>query len=97
MVAKLDKEKKWEVPDHSQGVLSQYWGGNEQNRNVTCVVLKAKSVSSYENKIPFQILFQDNNTIVRIQVPGVERGRGDARFIMQNTGKGFFRLGTRND
>ncbi|GFW36095.1 hypothetical protein TNCV_4929581 [Trichonephila clavipes] len=31
-------------PDHIQGVLPQNWGGNEQNRTVTCTVLKAKEI-----------------------------------------------------
>ncbi|GFY29533.1 hypothetical protein TNCV_2627031 [Trichonephila clavipes] len=36
-------EERWEAPDHSQGVLSQNWGGTEQNRTVTCIVLKGKA------------------------------------------------------
>ncbi|GFS40160.1 hypothetical protein NPIL_350541 [Nephila pilipes] len=39
-------------------------------------------------------------TAVRIPVPEVDRGRGDARsileVIMENNGEGFFRLGTRD-
>ncbi|GFX49792.1 uncharacterized protein TNCV_3073451 [Trichonephila clavipes] len=31
----------WKVPDHTSGVLPQNWGGNEPNRTVTFMVLKA--------------------------------------------------------
>ncbi|GFW19688.1 DDE_3 domain-containing protein [Trichonephila clavipes] len=34
-------EERWETPNHPQGVLPQNWGGTEQNRTVTCIVLKA--------------------------------------------------------
>ncbi|GFW81849.1 hypothetical protein TNCV_2885231 [Trichonephila clavipes] len=37
----MEGEKRWETPD--QGVLDQNWGGTEQNRTVTCMVLKAKA------------------------------------------------------
>ncbi|GFS64722.1 uncharacterized protein TNCV_4685081 [Trichonephila clavipes] len=40
-VRSLEGEKRWEAPDHSQGVLPQNWGGAEQNRTVICMVLKA--------------------------------------------------------
>ncbi|GFW09015.1 uncharacterized protein TNCV_3475611 [Trichonephila clavipes] len=30
-------------PDYRQGVLPQNWGGIEQHRTVTCIVLKAKA------------------------------------------------------
>ncbi|GFU65880.1 uncharacterized protein TNCV_5011781 [Trichonephila clavipes] len=36
-------EERWHAPDHPQGVLSQNWGGTEQNRTVTCMVFKAKA------------------------------------------------------
>ncbi|GFW80708.1 cullin-4A [Trichonephila clavipes] len=35
------EEKRWEAPDHPQGVLPQNWGENELNRSVTCMVLKS--------------------------------------------------------
>ncbi|GFX79645.1 hypothetical protein TNCV_826331 [Trichonephila clavipes] len=34
-------EEKCEASDNPQGVLPQNWGGTEQNRNVTCTVLKS--------------------------------------------------------
>ncbi|GFT14394.1 cullin-4A [Trichonephila clavipes] len=33
--------KRWESPDHPQGVLPQNWGETELNCSVTCMVLKA--------------------------------------------------------
>ncbi|GFU09233.1 hypothetical protein TNCV_1122381 [Trichonephila clavipes] len=33
--------REGKAPDHPQGVLPQNWGGTEQNRTVTCMVLKA--------------------------------------------------------
>ncbi|GFV68967.1 hypothetical protein TNCV_3988841 [Trichonephila clavipes] len=42
-LVRLVKEgERWEVPDYSQSVFPQNWGGNEQNRAVTCMVPKAK-------------------------------------------------------
>ncbi|GFU57116.1 uncharacterized protein TNCV_1779791 [Trichonephila clavipes] len=35
------REKRWEAPDHPQGVVPQNWGEAELNRSVTCMVLKA--------------------------------------------------------
>ncbi|GFT39410.1 uncharacterized protein TNCV_2423081 [Trichonephila clavipes] len=35
--------KKWEAPGHLQGFLTLNLGGTEQNRTVTCMVLKAKT------------------------------------------------------
>ncbi|GFV46904.1 DUF4817 domain-containing protein [Trichonephila clavipes] len=37
-------KERWEAPDHTQGVLPQNWGGIEQNRSVTCMLLKAKRI-----------------------------------------------------
>ncbi|GFY26683.1 uncharacterized protein TNCV_2880111 [Trichonephila clavipes] len=37
-----EREKRWEAPDHPQGVLPQNWGGIKKNRTVTCMVLKAE-------------------------------------------------------
>ncbi|GFU20766.1 DUF4817 domain-containing protein [Trichonephila clavipes] len=38
----VEGEERWEAPDHHQGVFPQNWGGTEQKRIVTCMVLKAK-------------------------------------------------------
>ncbi|GFT60902.1 uncharacterized protein TNCV_3616211 [Trichonephila clavipes] len=35
------KGKRWEAPDHPEGVLPQNWGDTELNRSATCMVLKA--------------------------------------------------------
>ncbi|GFV33620.1 hypothetical protein TNCV_4567351 [Trichonephila clavipes] len=35
----VEEEERWEAPDHS----FQHWGGTEENRTVTCLVLKAKA------------------------------------------------------
>ncbi|GFT89305.1 uncharacterized protein TNCV_4386071 [Trichonephila clavipes] len=37
----VEEEERWEALDHSQDVLPQNWGGIEQNRTVTYMVLKA--------------------------------------------------------
>ncbi|GFX21789.1 uncharacterized protein TNCV_2310681 [Trichonephila clavipes] len=41
LVRLLEREERWEPSDHLQGVLPLNWGGNEPNRTVTCMVLKA--------------------------------------------------------
>ncbi|GFW40631.1 uncharacterized protein TNCV_4824671 [Trichonephila clavipes] len=38
----VDGEERWEAPEQPQGVLPRNWGGTEQNRTVTCMVLKAE-------------------------------------------------------
>ncbi|GFX79529.1 hypothetical protein TNCV_825181 [Trichonephila clavipes] len=43
LVRLVEGEERWEVPDHSQGVLPQNWGGTKQHRTVTCRVLKANA------------------------------------------------------
>ncbi|GFT17546.1 uncharacterized protein TNCV_4807841 [Trichonephila clavipes] len=42
LVRLVEGEERWEAFDHPQSVLPQNWGGNEQNRTVTCMMLKAK-------------------------------------------------------
>ncbi|GFW56106.1 uncharacterized protein TNCV_106521 [Trichonephila clavipes] len=42
LVSLVDGEERWEAPDHLQGFLPLNWGGSEQKRTVTCMVLKAK-------------------------------------------------------
>ncbi|GFX73753.1 uncharacterized protein TNCV_4290691 [Trichonephila clavipes] len=37
----VEEEERWEAPDHHSGAFPQNWGGNEPNRIVTCMVLKA--------------------------------------------------------
>ncbi|GFU31737.1 hypothetical protein TNCV_1176141 [Trichonephila clavipes] len=37
----VEEEKRWETSDQSQGVRSQDWSGNEPNRTVALMVLKA--------------------------------------------------------
>ncbi|GFX84025.1 zinc finger protein [Trichonephila clavipes] len=41
LVRLVEGEERWEAPDHRQGVLPQNRGGNQKNRSVTCMVLKA--------------------------------------------------------
>ncbi|GFV48839.1 uncharacterized protein TNCV_4269161 [Trichonephila clavipes] len=45
----LEKEKRWEAPNHPQGVLSQNWSGIKKNRFITCMVLKAKANERHKN------------------------------------------------
>ncbi|GFW85778.1 uncharacterized protein TNCV_854271 [Trichonephila clavipes] len=47
-----EKEERWEAPGHLQGFLSLNWGGTEQNRTVTCMVLKAKDNDMRKNSSP---------------------------------------------
>ncbi|GFX31299.1 hypothetical protein TNCV_2061181 [Trichonephila clavipes] len=46
----VEGEARWEAPDHPQSVLPQNWGGTEQNRTVSCMVLKAKANDRRKNK-----------------------------------------------
>ncbi|GFV00159.1 uncharacterized protein TNCV_4058301 [Trichonephila clavipes] len=39
----VEGKERWEAPGHPQGFLPLNWGGTEQNRTVTCIVLKAKA------------------------------------------------------
>ncbi|GFV53905.1 uncharacterized protein TNCV_166721 [Trichonephila clavipes] len=41
LVRLVEREDRWESPDHPWGVLPLKWGGIELNRSVTCMVLKA--------------------------------------------------------
>ncbi|GFV43130.1 uncharacterized protein TNCV_1410271 [Trichonephila clavipes] len=43
LVRLVEGEERWEAPDHPQCVLPQNWGGTEQNRSITGMVLKAKA------------------------------------------------------
>ncbi|GFV78600.1 uncharacterized protein TNCV_1889061 [Trichonephila clavipes] len=49
LVRLVEGDERWEAPDHHQGVLSQNWGGTEQNCTVTCMVLKAKDNDRRKN------------------------------------------------
>ncbi|GFW06539.1 uncharacterized protein TNCV_2188721 [Trichonephila clavipes] len=48
----VEGEERWEAPDHPQGFLPLNWGGIEQNRTVTCIVLKAKTNDRRKNSCP---------------------------------------------
>ncbi|GFT81942.1 uncharacterized protein TNCV_3909121 [Trichonephila clavipes] len=41
LLVRLVEEERWEIPDDPQGVVRHNRGGNEPNRTVTCMVLKA--------------------------------------------------------
>ncbi|GFX67962.1 uncharacterized protein TNCV_2288242 [Trichonephila clavipes] len=43
LVRLVEGEERWETPDIHQGLLPQNWGETEQNRSVTCMVLKASA------------------------------------------------------
>ncbi|GFX45805.1 uncharacterized protein TNCV_934441 [Trichonephila clavipes] len=45
----VEGEERWEDPGHLQDFLPLNWGGNEQNRAVTCMVLKAKANDRRKN------------------------------------------------
>ncbi|GFV54413.1 hypothetical protein TNCV_57641 [Trichonephila clavipes] len=48
----VEGEERWEAPNHPLGVLPPNWGGSEQNRTVTCTVLKAKANDWRKNSSP---------------------------------------------
>ncbi|GFV37346.1 uncharacterized protein TNCV_1757841 [Trichonephila clavipes] len=52
LVRLVEEEERWESADLPQGVLPQNWGGTEQNRSVTCMVLKATGNDMRKNKAP---------------------------------------------
>ncbi|GFX11099.1 uncharacterized protein TNCV_4503141 [Trichonephila clavipes] len=41
LVRLVEREERWESPDHPQVVLPQNWGETKLNHYITCVVLKA--------------------------------------------------------
>ncbi|GFW97249.1 uncharacterized protein TNCV_4784631 [Trichonephila clavipes] len=43
LVRLVEGEKRWEAPDHPQGVLPHNWNGMKPNNTITCLVLKAKT------------------------------------------------------
>ncbi|GFY30123.1 uncharacterized protein TNCV_4074361 [Trichonephila clavipes] len=45
----VEGEERWEAPGHPLGFLPLNWGGTEQNRTVTCMVLKAKANDRRKN------------------------------------------------
>ncbi|GFT07766.1 hypothetical protein TNCV_1213731 [Trichonephila clavipes] len=49
LVRLVEEEKRWEAPNHPQGVLPQNWGGTEKNRTVICTVLKSKTNDRRKN------------------------------------------------
>ncbi|GFX27906.1 uncharacterized protein TNCV_3083291 [Trichonephila clavipes] len=49
LMSLVEEEKRWEAPEHPQGVLPQNWDGIEQNRTVTCMVLKVKANDRRKN------------------------------------------------
>ncbi|GFV93772.1 uncharacterized protein TNCV_366721 [Trichonephila clavipes] len=39
----VEWEERWETPDHPKGFLPLNWDGTEQNRTITCIVLKVEA------------------------------------------------------
>ncbi|GFY29468.1 uncharacterized protein TNCV_2626391 [Trichonephila clavipes] len=39
----VEREERWEALGHPRGFFPLNWCGSEQNRTVTCMVLKAKA------------------------------------------------------
>ncbi|GFT48479.1 uncharacterized protein TNCV_3822631 [Trichonephila clavipes] len=39
----VEREERWEAPDHPEGFLPLNWDGTEQKRIVTCMVPKTKA------------------------------------------------------
>ncbi|GFT81341.1 transposable element Tc1 transposase [Trichonephila clavipes] len=48
----VEGKERWEAPGHLLGFLPLNWGGTEQNRTVTCMVLKAKVNDRRKNSSP---------------------------------------------
>ncbi|GFW24107.1 uncharacterized protein TNCV_4951511 [Trichonephila clavipes] len=51
LVRLVERDERWEAPDHPQSVLHLNWGGSEPNRTVTCMVLKAKTNHRRKNLV----------------------------------------------
>ncbi|GFX82638.1 hypothetical protein TNCV_1193131 [Trichonephila clavipes] len=51
-----------EAPDHPQSVILQNWSGTEQNRTVTCMVLKAKANDRRSHIYDHVFLFSEPTT-----------------------------------
>ncbi|GFV49810.1 uncharacterized protein TNCV_1390921 [Trichonephila clavipes] len=49
----VEGEERWEAPGQPHGFFSLNCGGTEQNRTVTCMVLKAKANDRSESSIPY--------------------------------------------
>ncbi|GFU86065.1 uncharacterized protein TNCV_654591 [Trichonephila clavipes] len=49
LVRRMEEEERWEAFDSPQGGLPQNWRGPEQNRTVTCLVLKARANDRRKN------------------------------------------------
>ncbi|GFW82155.1 uncharacterized protein TNCV_5056301 [Trichonephila clavipes] len=43
LVRLMERKDRWKAPDNSQACLPQNWSSIEQNRTVTCMVLKTKA------------------------------------------------------
>ncbi|GFU17172.1 uncharacterized protein TNCV_1854081 [Trichonephila clavipes] len=48
----VEGEERWETPGHPLGFLPLNWCVTEQNRTVTCMVLKAKTNDRRKNSSP---------------------------------------------
>ncbi|GFT43845.1 uncharacterized protein TNCV_4245041 [Trichonephila clavipes] len=48
LVKLVEQEERWEAHDHPQ-IHPQNWGGNEQNRTVTCMMLKSQASDKRKN------------------------------------------------
>ncbi|GFV31761.1 uncharacterized protein TNCV_2098201 [Trichonephila clavipes] len=46
----VEGKERWEIPDLSQGVLSQNWGGNEPKRTLSCMLLKSMTNYKHTNQ-----------------------------------------------
>ncbi|GFV72900.1 hypothetical protein TNCV_1974471 [Trichonephila clavipes] len=60
------KGKEVRGPDHPQEVLPQNWGGTEQNRAVTCMVLKAKANDKRKNLVLSRNEFRGYVTVDKV-------------------------------
>ncbi|GFV68978.1 hypothetical protein TNCV_3247521 [Trichonephila clavipes] len=45
----VERKERWEPLDYHKGVLRQNWSGTEQNRTVTCMLLKANASDRRKN------------------------------------------------
>ncbi|GFT89882.1 uncharacterized protein TNCV_1666061 [Trichonephila clavipes] len=52
LVRLVEGEERWEAPSYSQGLLPLNWDGTEQNRTITCMLLKAKANDRRKNFSP---------------------------------------------
>ncbi|GFV13123.1 transposable element Tcb1 transposase [Trichonephila clavipes] len=61
----VEGEERWQASGHPQGFLPLNWGRTEQNRTVTCMVLKDESRFSLSSDCRRQLIWRESGTAYR--------------------------------